>query len=102
MASIPQLARMPHPWLRQFLLVNLWLEPHRLLYVLINQPELTCVENENVIYYPLFPISLSASKDYEVLTKLSRRMTISSSWGLPIYLYNSDYFPSLFIRGELE
>jgi hypothetical protein len=52
---------MAHPWLRQFMLVDLWLKPMLLL----------SVKNEDIIHNSFFSIAFTASKYKQELAELS-------------------------------
>ena len=54
LGAIPHLAAVAHAGLRQFVFVDLWLEPRMLLRV----------ENKYVVHDSLLTVALSAAKDY--------------------------------------
>ena len=76
LATIPQLARVTHSRLRQLELVHFGLEPVVLL----------SVENEDIVYYSFFAVTLSAPKNNQILSKLGRRLAVPRAWRLPINL----------------
>ena len=67
---VPKLAWMAHPWLRQFMLVNLRLKPMLLF----------SIENEDIINNSFFAIAFSASEYKQELAELSRWMAIAGGW----------------------
>jgi len=65
-----------HSRLRQFELVNFWLEPVVLLGV----------ENEDIVDNSFFAVPLSAPKNNQILSKLRGRLAVPRAWRLPFNL----------------
>ena len=61
LTSIPNLTRMPHPRLGQFVLIHFGLSPALLL----------CVEYEDVVDDPFLAVTFSSAKYDQILTELS-------------------------------
>lgn len=80
LTAIPNLTRVAHSWLRQLVLVHLWLRPCLLF----------SIKYKDIINYPLLSISFSSSEYNQILAKLRRRMAISRRWRLANRLVGVD------------
>jgi len=78
LTAIPDLTGVSHSWLGQLMLIHFWLRPCLLFYTFTLMPLLllTGIEDEDVVYDPLLSVSLSSSKNDQVLAKLGARMAV--------------------------
>lgn len=54
------------------------------------------IEDEDIIYYPLFPVALSSPKYNKVLAELSARLAIAGTGWLPLNLKTGGVTSNIF------